>query len=471
MDIFKLKTIDEVLDSAGKNSGLKKTLGPLSLFLLGLGAIIGTGIFGMTGIAAVNMSGPAVTLSYALAGFTAIFIALTYTEIATMVPTAGGAYSYAYIAFGEIVAWLVSWMLILYFLTSSAAVASSWSGYMVSMLHEAGINLPIEFAKNPISGGIINLPASLIVLVVTMILVRGTKESAMINGALVVIKILAIGIFIYVAVPHFNPLNWFEHNHPFQSDLLLSSPFVPFGINGIVTGAAFVFFAYNGFDSIAAAAEEAKNPKRDLTVAILGSLLVCMILYMMVAALLVGIIPFNLIDIDSPIPSALSYNGHRIVSSIIAGGVVIGMISVIIAQLFALSRIVLVTSRDGLLPPFLSKVHAKFHTPYNSIISLGLVVSLLAGLIPLELIGSLSSVGALFSFMVVCLSMLVLRARYPDVKRPFRCPAAYLVSAIGVLLCLTLIASALNVVGIYIGIWVLSGIAFYFIYYTMRTKQ
>lgn len=468
MNIFKLKTITEVLESASKNTGLKKTLGVGSLFMLGLGAIIGTGIFGMTGVAAVSMSGPAVVIAYAIAGITAIFIALTYTEIATMIPTSGGAYSYTFVAFGEIMAWIVAWMLILYFIASSSTVASAWSGYMVSMLHSGGIDLPIALTKNPSAGGIINLPAVLISIFVTLILIRGTKESAMLNGALVFIKIAAIALFVYVAAPHFDTVHWFEHNHPFQSDLLMSSPFLPFGISGVISGAAFVFFAYNGFDAIAAAAEESKNPKRDLTIAILGSLVVCMVLYMLVAALLVGIIPFNLIDIDSSIPSALSYNGHNVVSSIIAGGVVIGMISVILAQLFALSRVILVTARDGLLPPFLAKIHPKFHTPHVAILTLGSIIALIAGFIPLEIVGTLSSVGALFCFMIVCMAMIMLRHRYPDVKRPFKCPAAYFVGGFGVLLCLTLLVAALKIVGLYVAIWVVAGIAYYFIYYPMR---
>lgn len=470
MNIFKAKTITEVLDSANKNKGLEKTLGLGHLFLLGLGAIIGTGIFGMTGIAAANMSGPAVVMSYAIAGMTAIFIALTYTEIAAMIPTSGGAYSYTFVAFGEIIAWIVSWMLILYFITSSSTVASAWSGYMVSMLNEGGVNIPFELTKNPAEGGLINLPAFLISLVVTLILIRGTKESAIINGTLVIIKITAITLFIVVAVPHFDVKHWFEHGHTFEN-AFLSSPFMPFGISGVVSGAAFVFFAYNGFDSIASAAEEAKNPKRDLTLAILGSLAVCIILYMIVAALLVGIIPFHKINVDSPIPGALSYNGHNIVSSIIAGGVVLGMISVMIAQLFALSRIILVVARDGLLPPVLTKIHKKYHTPYFSISSLGVIVAIIAGFVPLEVIGTLSSVGALFSFMIVCLSMMVLRRKYPDVKRPFKCPVPYLIGSFGVLLCLTLLFATMKTVGLYTLIWLISGIVIYFVYYKIRVKQ
>ncbi len=472
MNIFKLKTITEVLESArSRNSGLTKTLGIWHLLLLGLGAIIGTGIFGMTGVAAVHMSGPAVVASYALAGITAVFIALAYTEIAAMIPTSGGAYSYSFVAFGEIIAWIVSWMMILYFVTSASTVAIAWSGYMVSMLHEGGIDLPLALTQSPSLGGIVNLPAVLITLLITLILIRGTKESAIINGVLVVTKIIAISLFVYVAIPHFDTMHWFEHNHPFQSDLLLSSPFMPFGIKGVITGAAFVFFAYNGFDAIASTAEECKNPKRDLTLAILGSLFICMVLYMFVSALLVGILPFHLIDVGSSLSSALSHNNHHIASSIISAGVVIGMVSVILVQLFALSRIILATSRDGLLPSFFAKVHKKYHTPHVATITFGTIAALIAGFIPFDIMGTLSSVGALFSFMIVCLALVVLRHRYPDVKRPFRCPLVYLVAGIGILLCLTLLTAAMEKVGLYVAIWLGTGIVFYFTYYTMRAKQ
>ncbi len=471
MNIFKQKSLNEVLENTGKGNGLQKTLGAMSLFLLGLGAIIGTGIFGMTGVASLNMSGPAVVLSYAIAGITAIFIALNYTEISAMMPTSGGAYSYSYVAFGEMPAWIVAWMMILYFITSASTVAACWSGYMVSMLEAGGITISPLLTNIPELGGIVNLPAFLVSLLITFILVRGTKESAVINAVLVIIKIVAIALFIYVAVPHFDTMHWFEHNHPFENTTLLSSSFMPFGISGVMTGAAFVFFAYNGFDSIASAAEEAKNPKRDLTIAILGSLAVCMVLYMVVAALLVGIIPFHKIDPNSPIPSALSYHGKTIVSSFIAGGVVLGMLSVILAQLFALSRIIMVVARDGLLPAFLTKVHKKYHTPHLAILSLGAIVAFISGFIPLEIMGTLSSVGALFAFMVVCFAMITLRFKYPDAKRPFKAPFPFLISGIGASLCLVLLVAALEKVGIYSLIWLFIGIIFYFIYYTMRVRQ
>ena len=465
MDIFRVKTIKEVLESAdtGK-SGLKKSLGVMQLFLLGLGAIIGTGIFVMTGIAAVSISGPAVVISYGIAGITTIFVALCYTEVATMIPTSGGAYSYSFVAFGEIVAWLVSWMMILYFLLSASTVAAGWSGYMVSMLKSGGINLPDILTKIPTEGGIVNLPAVLMSLAVTAILVRGTSESAKLNAVLVTMKIVAIAIFVFVAAPNFNVLNLFEHNAPVSSNLYMSNTFMPFGISGVLSGSAFVFFAYNGFDSIASAAEECKNPKRDLTIAILGSLVVCMALYMLVAALLVGGMPFNLIDVKSSISSALSYHNHKVAASLISAGVVIGMVSVVLVQIFALSRIVLVTARDGLLPPSLAKIHPKYKTPYISTVILGVLVAIISGLLPLKIIGTLSSVGALFSFMIVSVVMLVLRYKYPDVKRTFRCPMAPLVAGIGILLCLCLLGSAMQEVGMYVVAWMLIGVAVYFAY-------
>lgn len=468
MNIFKLKPIEDFFVKNQEKTGLKKTLSVIDLFMLGLGAIIGTGIFVITGIAAVSLSGPAVVLSYAVAGITAIFIALTYTEVATMLPSSGGAYSYAFAAFGEIIAWLVSWMLILYFLLSSSTVAAGWSGYMVAMLKSANIILPEALTKIPSQGGIINLPAVLISLSVMLILIKGTKDSAILNTVLVLIKIVAISLFVFIAAPHFDTINWFQNNHPFQSDLFLSSQFMPFGINGVISGATLVFFAYNGFDALASAAEECKNPRRDLVIAILGSLTVCMILYMVVSGLLVGIIPYHLIDQTNSLPSALNYNGQNFVASLISGGVIFGMVTVILVQTFALSRVILIVAKDGLLPSFLTKIHPKYNTPHITTFILGVLVALISGFMPLTIIGTLSSVGALSSFMVVSLALIVLRFRYPDLKRPFKCPFAFVIGTLGLILSLVLLSSAMSEVGLYTGIWLLTGLVIYFIYYQFR---
>lgn len=470
MSILRKKTISDVLDRSSKGPELKKNLNVLELFMLGLGAILGTGIFVITGEAAASLSGPAVTVSYTIAGITAILIALTYTEIATMIPSSGGAYSYTFVAFGEIFAWMVSWMVILYFLLSVSTIAAGWSGYLVSMLDSGGIHLPIEITRIPSEGGIINLPPMIITLIITMMLIKGTKDSARLNIILVGVKILAIFIFIFTAAPYFDAVNCFKHNYPYNKDLFLSNSFMPFGLHGVISGATLVFFAYNGFDALASTAEECKNPKRDLIIAILGSLTFCMALYIIASGILVGIIPFNLIDHKSSLPSALNYVGHNITASIISAGVIFGMASVILVQTFALSRVVLTVARDKLLPNYLTKIHAKYNTPYRIICILGVLISLIAGFMPLSVISTLSSVGALSSFMVVCLALIILRKKYPDVTRPFKCPLAHLVGTTSIILCVILLSSVMQKVGIYTLIWVIIGLSIYFITYTYRRK-
>jgi basic amino acid/polyamine antiporter, APA family len=471
MSIFRRKTISDVLDHSNKGPELKKTLNALELFMLGLGAILGTGIFVVTGEAAASLAGPAVTISYAIAGITAILIALTYTEIATMIPSSGGAYSYTFVAFGEIFAWMVSWMVILYFLLSVSTIAAGWSGYLVAMLDSGGIHLPIEITRIPSEGGIINLPPMIITLIITMMLIKGTKDSAKLNIILVSVKILAIFLFIYKAAPYFDAVNYLKHNYPYNKDLLLSSPFMPFGLHGVISGATLVFFAYNGFDALASAAEECKNPKRDLIIAILGSLIFCMILYILASGILVGVMPFNLIDQKSSLPSALHYVGHNITASIISAGVIFGMASVILVQTFALSRVILTVARDRLLPSYLTKIHAKYNTPYRIIFILGILISLIAGFIPLSVISTLSSVGALSSFMVVCLALIILRKQYPNANRPFTCPFAYIVGISSIILCLILLTSVMSKVGIYTLLWVILGLTVYFITYKYRMKK
>jgi len=468
MSIFRRKTIKDVLDCSSKGPGLKKTLNSFDLFMLGLGAILGTGIFVITGEAASSLSGPAVTISYAIAGITTIFIALTYTEIATMIPSAGGAYSYTFVAFGEIFAWMVSWMVILYFLLSVSTIAAGWSGYLVAMLKSGGINLPMELTTIPSEGGIVNILPMFIIAAIALMLMRGTKESSKLNIILVSVKIISISLFIYTAAPHFDAMNYFKHNCLFNTDLFMSSPYMPFGLHGVISGATLVFFAYNGFDSIASAAEECKKPKRDLIIAILGSLTFCMILYIIASGILVGVMPFNLIDKKSSLPSALMYTDHNITASIISAGVVFGMASVILVQTFALSRVILTVARDKLLPSYLTKIHAKYNTPYRIIIILGGLISLIAGFVPLSFISTLSSVGALSSFMVVCLALIALRKRYPDINRPFTCPLAHIVATLSIILCLILLTSVMEQVGIYTLIWVILGLVIYFISYKYR---
>lgn len=463
MSFFRKKCINEVVENTKKGK-LKRTLTAFDLFLLGLGAIIGTGIFVITGIAAAKLSGPAVTISYSIAGIVCIFVALTYTEVASMIPSSGSVYSYSYVALGEVFAWLVAWITSLYFLVSATTVASGWSGYIVNIFHDLGVHLPMELTKIPSEGGIINLPAVLITIFVTLMLIKGTKESAKLNSLLVFVKIAAIFLFIFIAIPHFNIANWFDHGVEFDKNLSASNSFMPYGIGGVMAGAALAFFGYNGFDSLAAATEEAKNPERDVTIGILSSLGACILLYVIVSGLLVGIINFDKLDVASPLALALTSIGNSKGSIIVASGAVAGMTSVIMLQMYSLTRMLFGMSRDGLVPKAFSTIHGKFQTPYMGTIIVGSAVALISGFAPLEVMGSLSSMGALFSYAMVGIVMLILRKNHPEFKRPFKCPAPYLVSFITVSMCFYLIFTLLPKAGLYFFAWIIVGLLIYFFY-------
>jgi basic amino acid/polyamine antiporter, APA family len=462
MSWFRKKSLASVVDQKGVK--LKRTLGAFDLFLMGLGAIVGTGIFVITGITAAEVAGPAVTISYLLAGVSCVFVALAYTEVATMIPTSGSVYAYSYVALGELFAWVIGWMMIMYLVISATTVASGWSGYMVSILQAGGIELPHELISIPSEGGIINLPAVFVSLLVAGLLMRGTKESAMINGILVLVKIVAIFLFVFIAAPDFDAANWWKDVGPFDESLVGSSNFMPFGAYGVLTGAGLVFFGYNGFDTLASAIEEAKNPRRDITIAILASLVVCILLYMLVSGILVGVVPYNELGNASPLAYALSKLGSNTGSALVATGAVTGMTTVILMQCYAASRVIFVVSRDGLLPKSASKIHDKFGTPYISIIAIGLCVALISGVAPLSVMGSLASLGALFSYITVCFIMLYLRIKWKDVDRPFRCPAAFVIGGVAIILCAFLAETLLMKVGNYFIGWLLVGLAVYFLY-------
>jgi len=456
MRIFYKKSLDAMHLSAQERP-LKKSLGAFDLLLLGIGCVIGTGIFVLTGQAAAHYAGPAITLSYALAGFACVFAALAYAELASMVPLAGSAYTYAYVSMGEIVAWAVGWGLMLEYAVGASTVAAGWSGYMVGILRVVGIHLPAVLTKVPSDGGIINLPAVLIALFVGLLLVRGTKEGAVVNRFLVSIKLGAIFIFIAVASPHIKAVNW--------------ENFMPFGWNGVATGAGAIFFAYVGFDAVACAAEECKNPNRDLPIGIIGSLLVCTLLYITVAGVLTGIVPFSTLNNPEPLASALRANGSNIGSALVATGAIAGMTSVLLVLMYGQSRIFFVMSRDGLLPQFFSILHKRFQTPYISSIIIAVAVALISGLTPIRTMGDLTSMGTLFAFIIVAIGVLVMRSTRPDIKRPFRCPAVYIVAPIAILSCGFLIFELLQTTGKPFAIWGAFGLVVYFSYRTLRPQR
>ena len=454
--VFKKKSI-EAVHEVNERSELRKTLNSLDILLLGVGAVLGTGVFVMTGVTAAKFSGPAVTLSYLLAGFAAIFMALAYTEIAAMIPGSGSIYTYAYVSFGEIIAWLIGWTILLEYTLSAVTVAAGWSGYIYGILAATGMDVPQEFFTTPAQGGLINLPAVIISLFISFLLLLGTKESARFNNILVAVKLVAIFIFVWISVPHFEVTNW-------------TNNFMPFGFSGVTTGAAIIFFGYTGFDLLSTTTEECKNPKRDIIFGLIGSLIVCMIIYTVVSGLLTGIVPYGELDNNEPLAYAMRKNGSNIGSAIVATGAVAGMTTVLLVQLFAQSRLIFFLSRDGMLPKVFGKIHPKFRTPYITHILIGTIVAALAGFTPIELAGNLASTAMLTEYMAVAIMVLYLRYKMPLVARPFKCPLIFVIAPVAILLCGFLIHSLISEATIIFLIWGIIGVVVYFIYGYRNSK-
>ena len=449
MSIFRTKSIDLMKEGAQKQA-LKKTLGATDLVLLGIGCIIGTGIFVLTGVAAAKYAGPGIMLSFVLSGLACTFAALAYAELASIVPISGSAYTYTYAALGEIAAWMVGWNLILEYSVGSSAVAAGWSGYMVGLLKSAGIELPKAFTAVPADGGIVNLPAMLIALFLSLLLVRGTKESATLNKILVAVKLVAVFIFLVLAGPKVNPANW--------------TPFMPFGFSGVAAGAAIIFFAYIGFDAVATAAEECKNPNRDLPIGIVGSLVVCTILYILVAGVLTGVVPYTSLNNAEPVAFVLREIGYNVGSALVGTGAIAGITTVLLVLMYGQTRIFFAMSRDGLIPEGICKVHPKHGTPHVITIVAGIAVALIAGFTPIGVIAELTNIGTLFAFVVAAIGVWVLRYTKPELERPFRCPAVSIVAPLAVLSCGYLMWNLPGETWVRFFIWSGIGLAVYFAY-------
>ena len=441
------------------DSGLRKCLTAFDLTLLGIGAIIGTGIFVLTGIAAATQSGPAAVLSFVVSGLACAFAALSYAEFAGSLGGCGSAYGYTYSAFGEIVAFLVGWSLLLEYGMSVAAVANGWAGYFGNALHALGMELPKALTTQPANGGVVNLPAVLVILALMGLLILGVKESARLNAAMVAIKLLTIVIFISVSVGDINPANW--------------SPFMPFGwfergadghTTGVLAGASLVFFAYLGFDAVTTAAEEARNPQRDLPIGIVGSLVVCTVVYIVVSGVLTGIISYKELNVASPVAHALEMLGHRWASGLVAAGVIAGLLTVMLVMYYGLTRILLAMARDGMLPGVLGEVSPRTGTPVKTIVITGVVCALFAGFLPLGKLAELVNIGTLFAFTTVCVGVMVLRATQPGLARPFRIPFGPLVPLLGVGSCAALMAFLPVDTWVRFLGWLALGLAFYFTY-------
>ncbi len=453
------------LEALHPDQRLKPTLSWWHLIPLGVGAIVGTGIYTLIGVGA-NLAGPAVLVSFLIAGAVCACAALSYAEVATMIPVSGSAYTYSYVVLGEIIAWAVGWSLILEYSLVVSAVAVGWSGYAVGFLNAVGVHLPTALSIGVYAGGLVNLPAIAIIAVVVGLLSLGTRESATINAVLVAVKILALGLFVVVAGPHFHAANF--------------HPFMPYGFagrdiggtpHGVMAAAAIIFFAFYGFDALSTAAEETKNPGRDLPIGIIGSMVACTIIYVAVAAVAVGAVSYARFA-GSPEPLALILRelGQGWTAIVIGAAAVIALPTVILAFLYGQSRIFFVMARDGLLPAVLAKVNQRTGAPVRMTLATGLVVAVLAGLAPLDQIASLANAGTLAAFTAVSACMLVMRRRAPDQKRVYRTPLAWIVGPLAIAGCLYLFWSLPVKTRLFFLVWNLIGLACYFLWRLARPK-
>jgi APA family basic amino acid/polyamine antiporter len=463
MSIWKTKTPAQI-EEAASHTQLKKNLTAVDLAALGIGSVVGTGIFVATGQGA-QLAGPGVLLSFIIAAVTCGFCALTYSELACMFPVAGSTYSYSYVAFGEVIAWIIGWDLMLEYLVAASAVASGWSTTFIGLIQSAGAKLPKALLTPPIttvdgrvvlSGGIVDVPAIVITMLITWVLYIGIRESAKINNVIVLVKIAVILLFVFLGVRHVSLANL--------------QPMMPFGWKGVMAGAAIIFFAYIGFDAVSTAAEETKNPKKDVPLGLMLCLGVVIVLYVAVAFVLTGIVPYKQIDVGNALPAALGSIGIRWGGALVATGAIIGMISTLLVTLYGQIRIFMVMARDGLLPPAFAKVHPKHQTPHLCTWITGSATALIAGLFPLPMIIDLCNIGTLFAFVLVSIGVILLRKTRPEVERKFKTPGVPFTPLITVGFCFYLMASLPKVTWIRFGIWLLAGLAIYFMYGFRHSK-
>lgn len=474
--LFQTKPMEVLQAESGSEHGLKRTLGKYNLIALGIGAVIGAGIFVLTGQAAAQYAGPAVTISFVVSALACAFAGLCYAEFAAMIPIAGSAYTYAYATMGRIVAWIIGWALVLEYLFSGATVAVGWSGYVVNFLGSFGIHIPEKLSSAPIifdannqlvfTGALINLPAILIVFIITALLYRGIKESANFNNLVVIVKLSVIALFILFGWQYIHAENW--------------TPFIPenngtfghFGTSGIFRASAVIFFAYIGFDAVSTAAQEAKNPQKDMPWGILGSLMICTIVYILVALVMTGIAPYSELNTAAPIAVAIDKAGAGLawLSPFIKLGAIAGLSSVILVMLMGQTRVFYSMANDGLFFSPFSKVHEKFKTPYVATLITGGIAMIACGLLPISILGELVSIGTLLAFMIVCLGILILRYKHPEYVRPFKTPLFPVVPILGIICCGGVMLFLNTIIFIIAGSWLLIGLVIYYFYGRKNAK-
>jgi len=450
--LFRKKPIEQLLLETQGEASLKKTLGALDLTMLGIGAIIGTGIFVLTGVAAAKYAGPGLVLSFIISGIACVFAALVYAEFSSSIPVAGSAYTYSYVSLGEFMAWIIGWDLMLEYLLAASTVAIGWSGYFQIFLNGFGIHLPTwaTGALGTAQGAVLNVPAVIIALLITALLSLGVKEAARFNNVIVFIKLAVVVLFIVVASRFVKPENW--------------TPFLPFGFKGVMSGAAIVFFAYIGFDAVSTAAEEVIDPKRDMPRGIIASLVVCTVLYIIVSLILTGVVPYQLLDVAAPVAFALQYVHQDWAAGIISLGAMGGITTVLLVMLYGQTRVFFAMSRDGLLPKVFSSVHPKYKTPFLSTWLTGITVAVIAGITPINTVAELVNIGTLSAFVFVSIGVIVLRKTQPDLPRSFRVPWVPWVPLLAAAFCLILMYQLPIITWIRFVVWLIIGLAIYFGY-------
>jgi APA family basic amino acid/polyamine antiporter len=451
MGIMRKKSIEALIDQTSANR-LRKELGAFDLTMLGIGAIIGTGVFVLTGIAAAKHAGPALVLSFILAGLACVFAALCYAEFASMVPVSGSAYTYSYATFGELLAWILGWDLILEYGVAVSAVASGWSGYFRGLLEGFGIKLPTALtgAYDPAKGTVIDLMAVLIILLIAFLLVQGVRESAKVNNVIVIVKVAVVLLFLIVGVGYVKPSNW--------------TPFMPFGFNGVAAGAATVFFAFIGFDAVSTAAEEVRNPQRNMPIGIIASLAICTALYIAVSLVLTGIVPYEQLNVSDPVAFALRFVHQDWAAGLISLGAICGITTVLLVMMYGQTRLFFSMSRDGLLPKIFSRIHMEKQTPVQSTLIVAGLAAFFSGFIPLESLAKLSNIGTLFAFIVVSIGVIALRRTNPELKRSFRVPWVPLLPILAVIFCGYLVISLPATTFVSFFLWLAFGVVIYFVY-------